>query len=84
MIMDITNDDFDKAKELFRIYIQSISKKNMAFSPKTLTLSVSMLKDFTSKLLVQTGKVSVEDIDNIWVEADGYMKNNSLIIKEGE
>lgn len=25
--MDITNDDFDKAKELFRIYIQSISKK---------------------------------------------------------
>lgn len=56
----------------------------MAFTPKTLTLSVSMLKDFTSKLLVQTGKVSVEDIDNIWVEADGYMKNNSLIIKEGE
>lgn len=73
MIMDVTEEEFERTMKLFQGYIETIYKNHEQTTVKTLVLSAAMLRDLVSRFMKQKRNMPDSAIFDVWIKADSFV-----------
>lgn len=74
MIMDVTEEEFERTMKLFQGYIEVIYKNHEQMTVKTLELSAAMLRDLVTRFMKQKRNMPDRAIFEAWLKADSFVK----------